>query len=664
MKHLLTLFICLPLLAAAQNISVKSFRSAPEDMTARVTAPIKDQNGEKCALIKVRTTQTGFVFEGDMLGITRTIQEVGEIWVYVPNKAKKLTIKHAQLGVMDNYLYAEPIKEATVYIMELTTSKVKVVVEDEVAATQWVVITSEPAGADVFINELNKGLTPFQMEMEEGSYTYRISKELYHSEAGKFELIDKKVELSAKLKDNFGFITIVSSPETGMSIDINGTPTGKVTPYTTERMKSGKYKINVTKPLFYNTTKEVEVMDGQTNSITLESKPAFGGISVESKPEAGAAVLLDDKETGLVTPCQLDKIASGSHTITLKREWFEPQSKKITVTDGKTEKASFEMLPTFGSVSVITGTDCELTIDGKIIGKGNWKGRLIAGYHTLETKKDKHHPASQKVQVQLGQTSEITLEPKPIQGTLKIVTQPMGAAITLNGTSYGTTPNTISKLLIGDYKLVVKKDGFSSIDKTVKITENQTTEVNETLLNATQITVNTTPTGASVTLNNKSVGVTPLKVDAPFGKNSLVLNKSGYVSLTENIQVTEANRTFSFKLTTDQALVYQKKIKQNKAYKITYTFLGIGAAGASLYYYFDAQSKYKDYKGATTDATNLHQQVVKSRNNAIIFGSAAAISGVAALICKSKVKKYQAKLSYGAYVLPKDGKGVWLAYRF
>jgi len=34
MKHLLTLFICLPLLAAAQNISVKSFRSVPEDMTA------------------------------------------------------------------------------------------------------------------------------------------------------------------------------------------------------------------------------------------------------------------------------------------------------------------------------------------------------------------------------------------------------------------------------------------------------------------------------------------------------------------------------------------------------------------------------------------------------------------------------------------------------
>ena len=84
MKHLLTLLSFLPLFVAAQNISVKSFRVVTDDMTARVTNPVTDQNGDKCALIKVRTSQKGFVFEGDMLGITKTQQEIGEIWVYVP----------------------------------------------------------------------------------------------------------------------------------------------------------------------------------------------------------------------------------------------------------------------------------------------------------------------------------------------------------------------------------------------------------------------------------------------------------------------------------------------------------------------------------------------------------------------------------------------------
>jgi len=66
---------------SAQNISIKSFRAAPEDMTARVTVPVTDQNGNKCALIKVRTSQKGFGFEGDMNGNTKTKQYFGEVWI-------------------------------------------------------------------------------------------------------------------------------------------------------------------------------------------------------------------------------------------------------------------------------------------------------------------------------------------------------------------------------------------------------------------------------------------------------------------------------------------------------------------------------------------------------------------------------------------------------
>lgn len=125
---LLFLFL-IALELSAQNINVKSFHSAPDDMTARVTAPVTDQNGDKCALIKIKTTQTGFAFEGDMMGIEKTVQKVAEIWVYVPFGAKKISIAHQNLGRLDNYKYTEPIKEATVYVMELTTANVRTVVE-------------------------------------------------------------------------------------------------------------------------------------------------------------------------------------------------------------------------------------------------------------------------------------------------------------------------------------------------------------------------------------------------------------------------------------------------------------------------------------------------------------------------------------------------------
>lgn len=125
-------------------------------MNARVTAPVIDQNGEKCVLFKVQTIQTGFVFEGDMMGIEKTEQKTTEIWVYAPHGAKKISIAHQQLGRLNNYIYPLPIKETIVYIMELTTGKITTAFTDYEVPTQWVVITSESTGASIFINDAFK----------------------------------------------------------------------------------------------------------------------------------------------------------------------------------------------------------------------------------------------------------------------------------------------------------------------------------------------------------------------------------------------------------------------------------------------------------------------------------------------------------------------------
>jgi len=46
-----------------------SFRQLPNDLDARVTYPKIDQNGDKCAIIKVVTPDPDFTWEGDMLAI-------------------------------------------------------------------------------------------------------------------------------------------------------------------------------------------------------------------------------------------------------------------------------------------------------------------------------------------------------------------------------------------------------------------------------------------------------------------------------------------------------------------------------------------------------------------------------------------------------------------
>ena len=87
----LFLFFMLTCFCASAQIAVASFSLLENDLTANTSGTmVTDQNGDKCALIKVETTQTGFTFNAGQLGVTKTEQHPGEIWVYVSAGVRRI----------------------------------------------------------------------------------------------------------------------------------------------------------------------------------------------------------------------------------------------------------------------------------------------------------------------------------------------------------------------------------------------------------------------------------------------------------------------------------------------------------------------------------------------------------------------------------------------
>ena len=92
LSFILVLLLCITVMQA-QSLSVQSFRLDEADLTANTAGTmVMDQNGQKCALIKVETTLTGFSFDAGSLGVVKTEQKVGETWVYVPEGVKRLNL--------------------------------------------------------------------------------------------------------------------------------------------------------------------------------------------------------------------------------------------------------------------------------------------------------------------------------------------------------------------------------------------------------------------------------------------------------------------------------------------------------------------------------------------------------------------------------------------
>lgn len=227
---LLTLLLVSSITWQAQQISVKSFRPLPNDMDARQNYPLKDQNGDLCAIVKVVTPERGFYFDIGSLGITKTEQRTGEIWVYIPYGARRISIFHDKLGVVRDYFFNETIEQGVCYELVLVSGRaVNTIIPNEIEA-QWLIITSYPSGADVFIDDQPAGVTLYQSELPVGKHSYRLLKELYQDDAGMVELVSgqQKKKIESKLKPNCGMVQVTTTNLAGLKKSYICNKIGKV----------------------------------------------------------------------------------------------------------------------------------------------------------------------------------------------------------------------------------------------------------------------------------------------------------------------------------------------------------------------------------------------------------------------------------------------------
>lgn len=263
-----------------EEISVTRFKRLANDLTARVTAPKRDQNNEPCAIIKVVTKDKGLFFEPDALGITAREDQPGEIWLYVPHGAKRITIKHERFGIIRNYFYGEPIDKATVYELILHVPEVKgekIIVRQEVTE-QALMMNYAPSQAQIFIDDVlqkTNGNGAFTAVLPLGQHNYRVVAPHYTEEKGSFDIVpERPTALNASLPPVFGFMTVASNMDK-TDVTVNGNHVGEL-PYASDTIAIGTYKVNAKRKWYLPQEKDVEVRPTETSVVEfnlLRQKP-------------------------------------------------------------------------------------------------------------------------------------------------------------------------------------------------------------------------------------------------------------------------------------------------------------------------------------------------------------------------------------------------------
>ncbi len=254
---LLTAILSLFFTATAQQISVKSFRALPNDMDARQNYPIKDQNGEVCAIIKIVTLEKGFFFDIGSLGITKTDQKAGEIWLWIPHGAKRINISHTEFLPLRDFVFTETIQEGMSYELLLDcerTAQNQILGEKEEVT---MLIQTVPPGANVFIDEVLLGKTPMLTpKIPIGEHVFRLSKEKYATVSKTIILSKNESNVINETLDSTFSLTLNCDPTNAIvmidSIRIGSTPI-------TFQLQYGNTSVLVTKPGYISFQKDIMI---------------------------------------------------------------------------------------------------------------------------------------------------------------------------------------------------------------------------------------------------------------------------------------------------------------------------------------------------------------------------------------------------------------------
>ncbi len=230
-----------------------------------------------------------------------------------------------------------------------------------------------------------------------------------------------------------GGLSLDSSPQ-GAEVQIDGRHEAAwITPFTATGLAVGPHTVSFSKPGHTAASRTAQVAEGQNAVLAVQLAELAATLSVNSDP-AGAAITLDGKGTGKVTPAQII-VAKGRHTVALHKPGYLDASDTLETAPGQTAQ--------FSPTLKLTGSTENIKTVGKF-------GGLFGGAQENS-------------------------------GRVSVRTNPKGAQVRVNGQPLKKTTPVDFFLNPGSYEFSLTLEGYKPVKKIVEVEKGGKLTVDETL---------------------------------------------------------------------------------------------------------------------------------------------------------------------------------------
>lgn len=374
--------------------------------------------------------------------------------------------------------------------------------------------------------------------------------------SGTYPISSRTVTTTYASAGPYGTIYVESSPS-GAVISVNGENKGTA-PVTITGLWPGSYTVSAEMAGFQKYTTTTTISGSTRSSVYCALLPdsSTDGLYVMSNPDQ-SKVYLDGILKG-ETPLLLTGTSSGSHTLQVKHPGYDEWKSTawIPSSGSKTVSAiliqNSDDLPQGMNVSSNPG-GAEVTLDG--LKKGVTPvmlNNIAAGIHIVEIGYPGYTSWKSTVDIQESEMKELSVNLTPkagsSPGSITVSSTPYNALVTLDGIYIGQTPANSSLNLgpipPGEHIVGLAISGYKPYSTNVTVSLNLTSMVNVTLIPVSgpsvkgALSVVSDPAGAVISLDNTSLGMSPLTAnDIAAGNHVVTITLDGYEDYSTSILV-------------------------------------------------------------------------------------------------------------------------------
>lgn len=322
-----------------------------------------------------------------------------------------------------------------------------------------------------------------------------------------------------------------------------------------------------------------------------------------------------------------------------------------TKNDSKTPIDEEEIASKFKSKLII---DCNVEnarvyIDGnenRYINNKKGEYLLSLGMHTVEIKKDKYTTVKQEVVIQPDTVNTAAFFLESAITSVKFNVKPADAAILIDNNLIGTG-SFATEIAKGRHSLTVEKRGFKPVNNVLNLTQNEANFSFDLEEIVAQVSFKSIPEGVLMIDNRDTLGYTPMTINLPYGKHSIVFQKRNYQPKVIDVNISEsALLRYDAVMSPEPEYLAAKEARKQRSKHIGNIFIFSGLAYGAYYgygYCSDQLSEIEANLAASppikSDKNNNKELYSVGKYGSLGLGAIFAIAGATNLVKSFTVSK-------------------------